>query len=102
MKENANHDAAKLGLSARLRQTAIAPVVTTRELFAITRRQHHPVEAHLVLNGGLRATHWFTYLGKGVYLTEGIDGVEDEMTAREFKQLYAWLGTGPVWHLDYF
>ncbi len=102
MKENANRDSAKLEQGAKSRQTTVGPVVTTRELFAMTRRRHHPVEAHLVLNYGLRATHWFTYLGKGIYLTEGIDGVEDKMTAREFARIYAWLGTDPVWHLDYF
>ncbi len=58
------------------------------------------IEAHLVLNGGLRATHLFNYLGKGVYLTEGIDGEEYKTTAREFAKTYAWAGTGRIWHLD--
>jgi hypothetical protein len=57
-------------------------------------------EAHLVLNGGLRATHLFTYLGNGVYLIEGIDGEEYETTAREFAKFCAWVGQEPVWHLD--
>ncbi len=75
-------------------------VLSTRQLFQVVRRQKAMIEAHLVLNGGLRATHLFTYLGNGVYLTEGIDGEEYETTAREFAQSYDWVGEGPVWHLD--
>ena len=76
------------------------PILTTREIFQMVRRRKATIEAHLVLNGGLRATHWFAYVGKGVYLTEGIDGEEYKTTAREFGRSYAWLGQGPVWHLD--
>ncbi len=75
-------------------------ILSTHQLFHMVRRRKAMIEAHLVLNGGLRATHLFTYLGKGVYLTEGIDGEEYETTAREFAKSYAWVGQGPVWHLD--
>ncbi len=75
-------------------------ILSTRQLFQMVRRRKAMIEAHLVLNGGLRATHLFTYLGNGVYLTEGIDGEEYETTAREFAKSHAWVGQGPVWHLD--
>ncbi len=75
-------------------------ILSTHELFQMVGLRKAMVEAHLLLNGGLRATHLFTYLGKGVYLTEGIDGEEYETTAREFAKSYAWVGQGPVWHLD--
>ncbi len=66
----------------------------------MARRRKRIVEAHLVLNGGLQATHWFTYLGKGIYRTEGIDGEEYQTTACEFQSSYRWIGSDPVWHLD--
>ncbi len=75
-------------------------ILSTRQLFQMVRQRKAIIEAHLVLNGGLRATHLFTYLGKGVYWTEGIDGEEYETTAREFAKSHAWVGQGPVWHLD--
>ncbi len=75
-------------------------ILSTRRLLRLVRRRNAIVEAHLVLNGGLRATHWFTYQEKSAYLTEGIDGEEYETTAREFAKTYAWAGTGAIWHLD--
>lgn len=75
-------------------------ILTTRQIFRMARQRKTMIEAHLVLNGGLRATHFFTYLRKGFYLTEGIDGEEYKTTAREFAKSYAWVGHGPVWHLD--
>jgi hypothetical protein len=66
----------------------------------MARRRKRIIEAHLVPNGGMRATHWFSYLGKGIYLTEGIDGEEYQTTAREFNSAYAWIGRSPVWRLD--
>lgn len=74
--------------------------ITTRQLLQRARRSGLTTEVYLVLNGGLRATHWLTYLGKGLYVAEGIDGEEEKMTAREFGEAYAWVGTGPVWHID--
>lgn len=75
-------------------------LLTTRQLLRTARWRRVPVEAYLVLNGGLRATHLLTYLGEGAYVAEGIDSEEYETTAREFQRSYAWVGTGPVWHLD--
>lgn len=74
--------------------------ITTRQLLQRARRGRLTTEAYLILNGGLRATHWLTYVGKGLYVAEGIDGEEEHMTAREFGKAYAWAGTRPVWHID--
>ena len=75
-------------------------LLTTPQLVQLARRRRSTVEAYIVLNGGLRATHWLTYLGEGNYLTEGIDGEEYETTADDFTKAYAWVGEGAMWHVD--
>ena len=75
-------------------------LLTTYQHIQLARRRQTTVEAYMVLIGGLRATHWLTYIGWGNYIGEVIDSDEYETTADEFAKTYAWVGDGAVWHLD--
>ena len=79
--------------------------ITSSELLARANRnkagQGGFLEPFLVLNGGLRATHFIASNGNGAYFHAGIDGKSDQVTGAEFLSDYP-DALGAIWWVERF